>query len=299
MRTLARIGLVLLVVALAATAAAAAGFLAWRGKLERNLARNSRIVATARGPIEMAEHGEGRPILVSHGTPGGYDATLNYLEATGGGAGLRYILPSRPGYLKTPLSVGRTPAEQAEAFAALLDRLGVERVAILAVSGGGPAALEFALAHPDRCSALILEEAVTVGQPATSSLPGDLIVWLERPLAAAGWRQQSPDDPAVPALSGAVMDALAPQALRAAGTANDLDQLSRLRALPLDRVSCPTLIIHGTADQAVPLASARQAHAMIAGSRLVELQGADHMMVVTRRREIDAAINEFLSQHPG
>jgi pimeloyl-ACP methyl ester carboxylesterase len=72
----------------------------------------------------------------------------------------RYIIPSRAGYLRTPLSVAETPQEQAHAFAALLTALGIDRVATTASSGGGPSALQFAMQYPDRCSALILEECI-------------------------------------------------------------------------------------------------------------------------------------------
>jgi pimeloyl-ACP methyl ester carboxylesterase len=41
----------------------------------------------------------------------------------------RLLAVSRPGYLGTPLSSGRDPREQADLFAALLDALGIDRVA--------------------------------------------------------------------------------------------------------------------------------------------------------------------------
>ena len=51
--------------------------------------------------------------------------------------GFRVIVPSRPGYLRTPLTSGRTPGEQATLIAALLDTLGIERGALYAYSQGG------------------------------------------------------------------------------------------------------------------------------------------------------------------
>src|SRR5690349_1661222 len=106
-----------------------AAFRAWIGSIEANLETRSRVIMTARGPIEYAEIGRGPPVLVVHGTPGGYDQPLRYLEATHRSGSTHYIIPSRPGYLRTPLSVGSTPADQARAFAALLDALGTKRVA--------------------------------------------------------------------------------------------------------------------------------------------------------------------------
>ena len=75
------------------------------------------------------------------------------------------ISVSRPGYLRTPISVGRSPAQQADALAALLDALQVERVAVQGVSGGGPCAVQFAARHADRTSVLFLTCAVSGPYP--------------------------------------------------------------------------------------------------------------------------------------
>src|SRR5262249_36370754 len=71
-------------------------------------------------------------------------------------AGVRTIAVSRPGYLRTPLSSGATFEQQADLFAALLDKLKIKRVVVLASSGGGYPGLQFALRHPDRCIALVM-----------------------------------------------------------------------------------------------------------------------------------------------
>src|SRR5262245_24055566 len=65
----------------------------------------STLVATSRGPIEYAEIGRGRPVLYMHATPGGYDQMLLVLRAEYGDVGppFRAIVPSRPGYLRTPI----------------------------------------------------------------------------------------------------------------------------------------------------------------------------------------------------
>jgi len=95
---------------------------------------------------------------------GGYDqgASLGepFVEA-----GMGSIAISRPGYLRTPISVGRTAEQQADAIAALLDALALEQVAAHGISGGGPAAIHFAARHPDRITALLLTCAVSVGYP--------------------------------------------------------------------------------------------------------------------------------------
>lgn len=65
-------------------------------------------------------------------------------------AGMGSISVSRPSYLRTSIDVGRTAAEQADAFAALLHTLNIKKVAAQGISGGGPCAIHFAARHPDR-----------------------------------------------------------------------------------------------------------------------------------------------------
>jgi pimeloyl-ACP methyl ester carboxylesterase len=80
-------------------------------------------------------------------------------------AGLHTIVFSRPGYLGTPLSVGRTFAEQADAAMALLDFLRIDTAAVVGVSGGGPVALQIALRHSQRTTGLAMIAAVTFEKP--------------------------------------------------------------------------------------------------------------------------------------
>jgi pimeloyl-ACP methyl ester carboxylesterase len=54
------------------------------------------------------------------------------------------------------LSSGQTLEEQADLYAALLDSLKVQRVAVIAYSAGGHSAIPFVLKYPERSSALVL-----------------------------------------------------------------------------------------------------------------------------------------------
>ena len=93
---------------------------------------------------------------------------------------LRVIAPSRPGYLGTVLDVGKTPRDQADAYADLLDALSIRKAAIVALSGGGPSAIQFAAHHADRCAALVLISAVDL-QTAARRAPPALEVCSSRP----------------------------------------------------------------------------------------------------------------------
>lgn len=128
-----------------------------------DLRENGQIIETACGPIEYAVKGEGATLLICHGGGGGYDQGLLFSWPE---YGFQFVAPSRPGYLRTPLEVGESFEDQADAYAALLDALDIHEVAVLATSGGGPSALQFALRYPDRCWGIILLSAISQSIPA-------------------------------------------------------------------------------------------------------------------------------------
>ena len=69
--------------------------------------------------------------------------------------GLRMIGIDRPGYGNAPAEPNRSLRSVAEATAALMDDLGVDRFAVIGVSGGGPYALACGAFLPDRVVAVI------------------------------------------------------------------------------------------------------------------------------------------------
>ena len=95
----------------------------------------------------------GRPLLRLQGTPGSR-LSIPPLHATWVDAGLHVVMADRPGFGASTRLPGRGLAEVADDCAALLDHLGLDAVAVLGVSGGGPHALAFAAHHPDRVLAM-------------------------------------------------------------------------------------------------------------------------------------------------
>ena len=143
------------------TAAVIAGGLIFRAyKRDIGLARaaarrGSRMVDTDIGPVEYADEGAGMPLLSIHGAGGGHDQGLaNVFDLVGNG--FRIIAPSRFGYLRTPVPGDTSSAAQADAHAALLDSLKINRVIVVGASAGARSAVEFAIRHPGRAVALIL-----------------------------------------------------------------------------------------------------------------------------------------------
>ena len=69
--------------------------------------------------------------------------------------GLRLIGIDRPGYGNAPAEPNRSLCSVVEATAALMDDLGVDRFAVIGVSGGGPYALACGAFLPDRVVAVV------------------------------------------------------------------------------------------------------------------------------------------------
>ena len=112
-----------------------------RAAQERLQSGGSQINGTDCGPIEHATFGEGHPVLVVHGIFGGFDQCL--VIARGNvGERFRSIVPSRFGYLRTPLPEDASPAGQADAYACLLDALGIAQAAIVGTSAVGTSAIQ-------------------------------------------------------------------------------------------------------------------------------------------------------------
>lgn len=311
MKVLRTILRALFALAVASVVVVYAKFWLWRAEITRGLEANSVVVQTARGPIEYADIGTGYPALFLHGTPGGYDqiyAGTKLAIERGQPQLLRIIAPSRPGYLRTPLSVGATPEQQADAYQALLDTLGVDKVVVVGLSGGGPSALRFALQYPESCAALVLESAVTQRleeKPAATGLAGlagrvsqtELGRWLFAGFFIDSLQRTNPADTKVRPLGEIVMRTTYPFAARDAGQVNDGEQFSRLSSWPLAQIKCPTLIVHGTKDTNVPFAHAQFAHEQIAGSQLEVFEGGDHFISITYGTKIDGLVAQFVAAH--
>ncbi len=115
----------------------------------------SQVIETASGPVEYVRVGEGAPVLVVHGAFGGFDQgfwVANGCHVTK----YQVISVSRFGFLRTPMPPGADLNLQADAFASLLDALGIQQVAVFSVSAGSTSSIRFAARYPERVSALIL-----------------------------------------------------------------------------------------------------------------------------------------------
>lgn len=255
----------------------------WRQAETDRLRAGSTIARTARGEIEYALDGAGEPVLISHGTPGGYDQGLGIGRLLG--PGFRTVAVSRPGFLGTPPRTGATPEEQAAAMIDLLDALGIDRASVLGLSGGGPAAAACARLYPQRVRRLVLWQPVLAPLPFDAEELARLIVvnhaleWvLAGALRCAPWVTLPPglrDNETRRAVQAVAVSAF-PLALREAGIRNDACQFARLRPEAVAGIAAPTLLVHGTSDPLVPFAHSARAAALIPDSRLLPVAGGTH-----------------------
>ncbi|HLZ56164.1 MAG TPA: alpha/beta hydrolase [Ktedonosporobacter sp.] len=277
------------------------GYRRWKVQQVERLRSESQLLVTERGTVEYQMEGDGPVVMLLHGSPGGYDhaiALARYLDLQGFSA----LALSRPGYRRTPLSSGETPEAQADLFAATLDTLNVSQAVVVALSGGGPAALQFALRYPDRCRGLIMlaalsqsytEEAIYRSLPLGQSLLKrlfdqlvgfDLVTYLLVSLI-----NLSPQG----ARSSGLIAALVMNNARTAGYKNDMRQFAELPAYPVEEIATPTLIVHGTADIDVPFSQAKQLVQKIPHAQLLAVEGADHTFVLSGEKTVEA-IRNFL-----
>jgi len=278
------------------------------------LLAGGRMAETTCGPVEYAVAGDGPAVFISPGSGGGYDQGL-YIAALFRPLRQRFICVSRPGYLRTPLSVGRTPAEQADAYVALLDALGVSRAAIVAHSTGGPAALQFALRHPDRCWGLVLASAVTHPVPLSPLLRRAQSLWLGSDffpwlLNRAGervvlsWNGIDAEllarirrDPGKMGLLRGIFKRDVTASLRRPGMLNDLEQVAALPDHALGLIGVPMLVIHSPTDPVVPFSQAEALALKVPGARLLEVPEGGHLCLVTHRELIAPQVLSFFEEH--
>jgi len=288
-----------------------------RARTLRALDAGSQVAATARGPIEYALVGSGPTVLVSPGSFGGYDQALSIgrsLEPLG----FRVLAVSRPGYLRTPLDAGRTPKEQGDAFAALLDALDIDRVAVVSASGGGPAALEFAAGHPERLWGLVLVSSLSgpKAQPPART-PGPAIA---NTLLGTGfttwWQLRGIERSGAKALDSPIFTEetrvrlrQSPEQLsrffelawfryppdrREAGYLNDRAQFGEFAFDGFERITAPTLVVHGVGDVNVPIEHGDRAAARIPGAEALRVDGADHYLAIAFPEVVWPRVGEFL-----
>lgn len=267
--------------------------------------------------LAWSELGEpdGTPVLVFHGTPGSR-LQLATADAPARRAGVRLVVPDRPGYGLSGYERGRRLTGWADEVARLADHLGLDRFAVAGVSGGGPHAAVCGALLPDRVTAVAIISGVAPLDQAGSEagMTGTDVALLR--LARVHPLLTRPFFEAMAVLSrrwperalGMLADQLGPvdaqllartdvrdsmlADLRAtswsagAAMAQDYGLFAHDWGFRLEDLSVPVLVWHGTEDRDVPLAQARRLASAIPGAVLHERADYGHLLVVAVIEEV-------------
>ena len=289
---------------LAGTLTAVAGAALWSAyardlrEAERRVTGASEVIATSFGALEYAERGDGPPVLMIHGTGGGFDQGLTMSEGLAR-RGHKIVAPSRFGYLRSDFPMDPSSENQADALVALLDHLGIDRLAVAGGSAGALSAVQFALRHPERCSALVLiVPAVNVsGRDPVAMTPGvkflvdnvlgsDFLLWSARKVAPRALiRNLLATDPELldhvapeeRDRAYRILDGLLPVSRRAQGLRNDARLAGSAHQVAYRRIKVPTLIVSLEDDRFGTAATARYLAKTIPDARLVMLGRGGHI----------------------
>ena len=248
----------------------------------------------------------GTPLVLLHGFTGSGEFWLPVAHAL---PGRHCVVPDLPGHGGTdaPLPAWRVD-EAADALAALLDRMGVDRCALAGYSMGGRLALGFALRHPQRIAALALIGAspgIASADERTARASADLelAASIERDgIDAFAQRWE-----ALPLF--ATQSALAPalrEAMRAQRRAQDPARLAAaLRAFStgwqppvhaaLGALRMPVLVMAGALDTRYAAIGAEMARS-IPGASLSVVAGAGHAVPLERADACALEIENFLAR---
>ena len=177
---------------------------------------------------------------------------------------------------------------------AVMDALAIDRCILAGESLGAVIALEAAVRSPGRFSGLVLVD----GAPAVTPLVQPLIDGSKSnyPATVKSFVDACTPEPGVDHLRRWGRDIL----LRSDGpTAARMFECYLERKEPppaLDRVTLPTLILHGEQDAIVPVGIADYMASAIPKAKLVKLAGVGHVPTVTRPKLVVDAILDWSAQ---
>jgi 2-hydroxy-6-oxonona-2,4-dienedioate hydrolase len=277
----------------------------------RRISSGGSIIETACGSIQYTEFGEGAPMLIVHGSGGGYDQGEYFARLIGGN--YHWVAPSRFGFLGSPVPDGADSAQQADAYACLLDALGIDRVGVVGVSMGGPSSLLFAQRHPQRTTSLVMISAASHAIPPRPAILAtlfkvflnDFVFWSmvrvspQALLAALGvplevQKQLSPQEVAQLC---AFLESIEPMGARQNG--QYLEQhMSEYDAQQIRNIQAPTLVLHARDDTLVAFEQGEFAASNVPGAQFLSMERGGHLaFVMNTNAGAREKVLKFSEQH--
>jgi pimeloyl-ACP methyl ester carboxylesterase len=284
---------------------------------ERIKSLQSQVIETACGPIEMAKTGSGSPVLVIHGAMGGFDQGLD-LADTFIDKNYQAIAVSRAGYLRTPLPAEASINQQADAYACLLDILGLQKINVFATSAGATSAIRFAARYPERVAGLVLLSPaapgdVRVGTPPKALMEGlmgsDFVFWslkqFFRPFmlkmvgVADGFTLTAQMEAEVEVTLASTL----PSQERVKGMIFDsytsapdfYEEISERSPYPLSNIKIPVLVINALDDPLAVPKNVRGLAEKLPDARLYLVPDGGHLLL-GHSDEVKAEITRFLNK---
>jgi 3-oxoadipate enol-lactonase len=237
--------------------------------------------------------GDGPPVVFSHGFL--MDQSMFDRQVAALAPHYRVITWDERGHGGTAAAEPFSYWDSAKDALALLDHLGVDRAVLAGMSQGGFLSLRAALLAPERVRALILiDSQAGLEDPASAETYEQLHqIWMEQGPA-----------PVQEVVASVILGpgqwddwyakwaaAEREQFHVAFATLNDRDDITGR----LGEISCPALIIHGTADAAIPMERAEQLRDGLAGQvSFAVIQDGTHAANVSHPDEVNAAVLNFL-----
>ncbi|GAB3952100.1 alpha/beta fold hydrolase [Micromonospora vulcania] len=262
-------------------------------------------IAVNGADIAYDEAGSGSPVVLLHA--GIADRRMWRGQVSALAARHRVIVPDLRGYGDSELP--STPFAHHDDVAGLLDALDLPRAALVGCSFGGLVAIDTALAHPDRVSALALFDTAVSGNEwseEANDLWDDLVGDVDPDdlaAAAAGevrfWvvgpgRQPADVDPELLAFAQE-LDQRALATEQALG-AVEVAELTPPAIGRLGDLRVPVLVTAGAADVPDISRLADRIAAEVPGAvRLPDVPDAAHLLPLERPEVVNAALLDFLS----
>ncbi len=249
---------------------------------------------------------------------GGYDQG-RLLPQTFGSNGFHWISVSRFGYLRSAMPDDASTRAQAEAFADLLDELNIDRVAILAMSGGVPPALQFAELYPERTTALVLLSSAPFTPLTADQQDLPIPAWVYQALFrtdfvfwALTWLSPSRLDAifdispkararmteADRTFASGLIQAFLPVTARTSGLRNEGAAVDPGANGDLAKITAPTLVVHARDDGINPFAVGEYTAQHIPGATFMVLDDGGHILL-GHLEAVRDRVTAFLRQHTG
>ena len=312
-----RTALVVLAVLMVAIAGVYAIFVRALTRARARLVGRSKTVELLSGRVEYAVMGKGAPLLSVHGAGGGFDQAVHMTGALIG-RGYQIIAPSRFGYLRSSSPGNLTTAIQADAYAQLLDRLGIERVVVLGISAGAWSSMQFAIRHPERCRALVLlvpadylPEGTSIhgGAVVRAIVHSDFVAWVAlklTPIMPGGMTRMilgtdaavvRTAEPSEKARVQQVLEHLLPVGSRFEGMQFDIKTAATHEPYTIEKITCPVLTISAQDDRFGTASRAKYIAASVPDGRTIVFQTGGHALV-GHSADVLREITVFLDMHP-